>query len=88
MAKGKSKDDLEARITELENIVTAYSNYSGGLVTIIKKMKEYLGGKDMKMNDTLNITPILGREVAKSIQKRLDETSKTFHNKIQGKEIK
>jgi hypothetical protein len=87
MAKGKSKDDLEARITELENIVTAYSNYSGDLITIITKMKEYLGGKDMKMNDTLNINGILGREIAKRIQKRLDETSKTFHNKIQGKQV-
>ena len=88
MAKSKSISSLEDRIAELENIITAYSKYSGELVTIITKMKEYLGGKDMKMNDTLNITPILGREVAKRIQKRLDEVSRIFHNKAQGKEIK
>ena len=88
MAKSKSISSLEDRITELENIINAYSKYSGELTTIIIKMKEYLGGKDMKMNDTLNITPILGREVAKRIQKRLDEVSRTFHNKAQGKEIK
>lgn len=87
MAKSKSISSLEDRIAELENIINAYSKYSGELTTIIIKMKEYLGGKDMKMNDTLNITPILGREVAKRIQKRLDETSNTFHNKIQGKQV-
>lgn len=87
MAKSKSIGSLEDRIAELENIINAYSKYSGELVTIITKMKEYLGGKDMKMNDTLNINGILGREIAKRIQKRLDETSKTFHNKIQGKQV-
>ena len=87
MAKSKSISSLEDRIAELENIINAYSKYSGELTTIIIKMKEYLGGKDMKMNDTLNITPILGREEAKRIQKRLDETSNTFHNKIQGKQV-
>ena len=87
MAKSKSIGSLEDRIAELENIINAYSKHSGELVTIITKMKEYLGGKDMKMNDTLNINGILGREIAKRIQKRLDETSKTFHNKIQGKQV-